>query len=218
MTETAAETLPGGRRILALAMAVGPALAMTSYLVHALAVSIVVVLVLLVSGVVVTAARGPLGGRNRILASLIVIAIAVTAVEAIGRVYLPVLTTELWIYLPVVAFSCIVLRGVQKEWDSVGEAALDALLTGGSFLLVLTLVAVIREIVGVGSLTLFPASVGGHRLVLPVVSEAPVGLVALAPGALLVVGYLLALQNWMRARAEARALRQQAEPETGGQR
>lgn len=218
MIETASEQLPGGKRILALGMAVGPALAMTSYLVHALAVGFVVLLVLLISGVAVTAARGPLGGRNRMPASLLLIAVLVTAVEAVGRAYLPVLTTELGIYLPVVAFSCVVLRAMQKEWNSAGEAALDAIVTGISFLLVLVLVASIREIVGSGSLTLFPDSDAGRRFVVPLLSDAPVGMVALAPGALLVVGYLLGLQNWMSQKAEARARRQLAESNQGGQR
>ena len=60
--------------------------------------------------------------------------------------------------------------------------------------------AFIREVFGAGTITLFAIGSFDGTIEIPGLSESPARVIALATGALLVMGYLQALFNWMSAR------------------
>ncbi len=75
----------------------------------------------------------------------------------------------------------------------------------------------IREVLGAGTITLFPVGNFDGVIELPGLSQSPARVIALAAGALLVMGYLKALFNWMSyrkehaaAKAKARSKKEQA--------
>ena len=73
---------------------------------------------------------------------------------------------------------------------------------GLGFALGLLLISAIREILGAGTVTLFPFGSFDGVIEIPGLSGAPVRVFALAAGALLVMGYLKALFNWMQSKSK----------------
>ena len=73
---------------------------------------------------------------------------------------------------------------------------------GIGFTMSLTLISLIREVFGSGTITLF--AVGGFDGVIeiPGLSESPIGVLTLASGALLVMGYLKAFFQWKSSRGK----------------
>ena len=73
---------------------------------------------------------------------------------------------------------------------------------GVGFTMSLTLISLIREVFGSGTITLF--AVGGFDGVIeiPGLHESPIGVLTLASGALLVMGYLKAFFQWKSSRGD----------------
>ena len=75
---------------------------------------------------------------------------------------------------------------------------------GVGFTLGLLLISLIREVLGAGTITVFPMGDFDGVVRIPWLSSFPARVVALAPGALLVIGYIKAMFNWIELRnAEA---------------
>jgi len=126
----------------------------------------------------------------RIPVFIVVIATFVTIVNLVFQAYLPSLYESLGIYLPLVVVNCIILGRAEAfaSKNPVTASIADALGIGIGFALAITIIALIREILGTGSLTL-----GDNTLfTLPVLGEHPITILSLSAGAFLVIGLLLA--------------------------
>ena len=73
---------------------------------------------------------------------------------------------------------------------------MDGLGMGLGFTLGLLLIAVVREVLGAGTITIFPIGSFDGVIPIPGLVDSPVRVVGLAAGALLVMGYLKAFFNW----------------------
>ena len=71
---------------------------------------------------------------------------------------------------------------------------------GVGFTLSLSLIALIREVFGAGTITLFPVGSFSGVITIPGLSESPVRVLTLAAGALLLMGYLKAFFQWKTSR------------------
>lgn len=184
-----------------------PSLAITTHLVNAIGLGLAVAFVLVASGLTVSLVRRLVPRRGRIPVFIAVIAVYVTLVDVLMAHYLPGLSERLGIFVPLIVVNCLILGRADAfaSTATAGRAVLDGLGSGIGFLLSLSLIAAIREVLGAGTLTLFP--VGGFAGVIrvPGLVEQPVSVVGMAAGALLVVGYLLALFTWVGARRSPRA-------------
>ena len=184
-----------------------PSLAITTHLVHAIGLGAAVVFVLVSSGLTVSLLRRFVPRRGRIPVFVAVIAVYVTVVDVLMGHYLPGLSERLGIFVPLIVVNCLILGRVDAfaSRTTPGRAVLDALGSGIGFLLSLSLIASIREVLGAGTLTAFPAGEFSGVLRVPGLAEQPVSVIGMAAGALLVFGYLLALVAWVGARRERRA-------------
>ena len=199
------EHRPPYHRVFAMMLALCPALAVSTHLVYALVYGAASILVLIGSSVVITATRDRLSRQSHIVAGFVVIAGLVSVVDLLLQAYLPRISAELGIYVPLIAVSCIVIERTRSQHDTVGTAAFDALSAGVAFTVALVLVSAVRESLGLGTLTLLPFGDFDGVLVLPLISRAPVRMVALAPGAFLVVGYLVGLHSRLTKRRNPQA-------------
>ena len=112
------------------------------------------------------------------------------------RAYSPVIAASLWIYLPLLAVSGLSLstlrRGAYSERfgpdgrSRFGALAIEAL----TFLLVAAFVGALREIVGVGSLTL--PTPGNKPLLVDIAGFAPLRLLVTPAGGFIFLGFLVA--------------------------
>ncbi len=211
---TGSEPKPGGgrsgilleNRVAALALGLFPSIAVTTHTDYALALSGGVLFVLvgwkLVAGIIATV----IPEKVRFLAQLFVISALVTVVDQAARVYASALSQALGIYVPLIAVNCLVLGGIggSRNRNSVGKAVLDGLGIGAGFALGLTIVALVREALGSGTITLFPLWGWNGIVKVPGLVHHPIGALALPAGAFLVVAYLAALANWVGPRREGR--------------
>ena len=191
-----------------------PSLAITTHLVHAIGLGAAVVFVLVSSGLTVSLLRRFVPRRGRIPVFVAVIAVYVTVVDVLMGHYLPGLSERLGIFVPLIVVNCLILGRVDAfaSRTTPGRAVLDALGSGIGFLLSLSLIASIREVLGAGTLTVFPAGEFSGVLRVPGLAEQPVSVIGMAAGALLVFGYLLALVAWVGARRERRAAGREEAP------
>ena len=91
--------------------------------------------------------------------------------------------------------NCIILGRAEAfaSKNPIPASIADALGISVGFALALVFISLIREILGTGSLML-----GDNTLfTLPLLGEHPLAMLAMAPGAFLVIGLLLALFRWL---------------------
>ncbi|MFN2311896.1 MAG: Rnf-Nqr domain containing protein [Spirochaetia bacterium] len=140
-----------------------------------------------------------ISGRSRFLTSLAVIAALTTVVEILLGIVYPEMRARLGVFVPLIAVNCLVLRliGGSETGNGPGEVTLAAVYTGLSFLVALSLIAGVREILGTGGIS-------WGQVAVQVPGLAPVQLFGTAAGALLVLGYIRALIAYLRLNRESR--------------
>jgi electron transport complex protein RnfE len=182
-----------------------PALAVTARVDNALGLGAAVLVVTAFSNVTISLLGKYVPENVRTPAYSVIIAAFVTVVDLLLRAYAPELSKNLGIFVPLTAVNCLILGRALSfaRESSPGPSLLDAVKSGFAFLFALTLIALVREVLGSGTITLFP--VGDFRgiLVVPVLSESPIRIFGLAAGAFFVVGYLKALFDYAAARMSA---------------
>ena len=207
-TNTALEDLTKGvlrqNPIFVTLLGLCPALAITNLVSNAIVMGVAVTIVLVGTNLSVSLLGDFVPDKVRIPAYTVIIAIFVTVIDLVMQAYMPRMSEELGIYVPLIVVNCIILGRADTfaRVNTAGRAILDALGMGVGFALALTLIAAFREILGSGTITLFP--VGGFSGVVsvPLLSESPVRILGLGTGAFLIAGYLKALFNWHAARLE----------------
>ncbi len=173
--------------IFGLALGLCPTLAVSTSVINGLGMGLAATFVLLGSNVIISAVRKAIPHQIRIPCFIVIIATFVTIVELMMAAYFPVLSKQLGIFVPLIVVNCIIMCRAEAfaAKNPPGRSFFDALGMGAGFTLGLVLISAIRESVGSGRLlgyVLFP----GYQ---------PALTLALAPGALLVLGLLLGLSN-----------------------
>ncbi len=183
-----------------------PTLGVTTQVVNALGMSAGVFFVLLCSNVMISLLKKVIPDSIRIPAYIVVIASFVTIVEMVMHAYVPSIYSALGVYLPLIVVNCIILGRAEAfaNKNTIGDAALDAIGMGIGFFLALTLISVLREVSGSGTITLFPMGEWDGVISIPVLTDWPVRVMTLAAGALLLMGYLKAFFNWLGDRKAKR--------------
>jgi electron transport complex protein RnfE len=146
--------------------------------------------VLLGSNLVISLLKNIIPDNVRIPAYVVVIATFVSVVEMSMQAYLPALYDSLGIFIPLIVVNCIVLGRAEAfaAKNSVLKSSLDGLGMGLGFSMALTMLGVIREVLGTGKafgFTLFPDQYGMLIFVL-------------APGAFIALGYLIAVMSKLK--------------------
>ena len=180
-----------------------PTLGVSTQVSNALGMGASVLFVLFFSNIVISLLRKIIPDTVRIPAYIVVIASFVTIVEMITHAFVPSVYSALGVYLPLIVVNCIILGRAEAfaNKNTVLDSALDAIGMGIGFTLSLSLIALIREVFGAGTITLF--AIGGFDGVIeiPGLSQSPVRVLTLAAGALLVMGYLKAFFQWKSSRS-----------------
>lgn len=164
-----------------------PTLATTSSAINGLGMGLATLFVLVGSNVAVSLLKNVIPDQVRIPAYVVVIATFVSVVQMSMEAYTPALYESLGIFIPLIVVNCIVLGRAEAfaSKNTVFASMLDGLGMGLGFTFALTLLGVVREILGTGKvfgIGLFPESYGMLIFVL-------------APGAFIALGYLIAIMN-----------------------
>jgi electron transport complex protein RnfE len=134
----------------------------------------------------------------RIPCYIVVIATFVTMVKLIMSAYFPELQASLGIFLPLIVVNCIILGRAEAfaSKNNPFTSIIDGIGMGLGFTFALSLIGIIREILGEGKILGIPISDG--------FTANSMKIFILAPGGFLVMGLLLGLFNYLGARRERR--------------
>ncbi len=179
-----------------------PVLGVSTQVSNAIGMSAGVLFVLLFSNIIISALRKVIPASIHIPAYIVVIASLVTITEMVMHAFVPSVYSALGVYLPLIVVNCIILGRAEAfaSKNSVFDSILDAIGMSIGFALGLTLIALIRELFGSGTITLFPMGNFGGVINIPWFYDNPIRVMALAPGALLIMGYLKAFFDWNTSR------------------
>lgn len=178
-----------------------PTLAVSTQVSNALGMGAGVIFVLTGSNIFISALKKVIPDSIRIPAYIVIIASFVTILEMIMHAYLPSLYEALGIYLSLIVVNCIILGRAEAfaNKNSVLDSALDGIGMGSGFTLGLTFIALLREIIGNGTITLFAIGDWDGVIRIPGLSSSPMRVIGVSAGALLVMGYLKAFFIWKQA-------------------
>ena len=174
--------------VLVLVLGTCPALAQTTNVISALGMGIAATLVLICSGVVISALRNLIPDTVRIPCYIVIIATFVTAVQLMMHAILPKLYEMMGVYLALIVVNCIILGRAEMfaRKNNVLDSAADGLGMGLGFLLALVAMATIREVFGAGTFA---------GIEIPFFKTYHIPILNQAPGGFLVFGILIAVMN-----------------------
>lgn len=169
-------------------LAMCPTLAVTSSAINGLGMGVASTVVLVGSNVVISLMRKIIPDKIRIPAFIVVIASFVTLLQFLLAGFVPSLNESLGIFIPLIVVNCMILGRAEAYASKNGPMAsfFDGIGMGLGFTVALTIIGVIREVLGTGLAF-------GHR-VTPAAFE-PALIFVLAPGAFITLGILMALFN-----------------------
>ncbi|ADN76443.1 electron transport complex, RnfABCDGE type, E subunit [Ferrimonas balearica DSM 9799] len=187
-----------------------PLLAVTNTLTNAMGLGLATLVVLVSSNVLVSLLRKGIPNEIRIPVYVMIIAALVTCVQLLVNAYAYGLYLSLGIFLPLIVTNCVIIGRAEAfaSKNPVGAAALDGLMMGTGFMLVLMILGGTRELIGQG--TLFDGAdqlLGDWASVLRIQVmhlDSPFLLALLPPGAFIAMGLLIALKNVLNEKLEAR--------------
>ena len=131
-----------------------PTLALTTAAMNGLGMGAAVTFVLICSNVFISLLRKIIPNQVRIPAFVLIIATFVTIVRLALDKFLPDLYESLGLYLPLIVVNCIILGRAESFASKNGVlwSAADGLFMGIGFTLALTLMGLVREFLGYGSI------------------------------------------------------------------
>ncbi|MBO5927679.1 MAG: electron transport complex subunit E [Clostridia bacterium] len=130
-----------------------PTLALTTAAMNGIYMGMAVIFVLICSNVLISLLRKIIPNQVRIPAFVLIIATFVTVVRLLLDYFLPDLNDVLGLYLPLIVVNCIILARAESfaSKNTVLASALDGLFTGIGFMIGLTVLGLVREILGQGA-------------------------------------------------------------------
>jgi len=176
-----------------------PTLAVSTAAINGIGMGISTTAVLILSNVIISALRKVIPDEVRLPAYIVIVATLVTITELLIEAYLPSLYDALGIYIPLIVVNCIILGRAEAyaNKNPVGPAAFDGIGMGIGFTVALTVVGLIRELLGAGTAFGFQ--------VIPKSVE-PIGIFIKAPGAFLVLAIVIAVLNAMGVKNRGKQL------------
>ena len=172
-----------------------PTLAVTSSAINGLGMGLSTTVVLVCSNLLISLFRKVIPNGVRMPAFIVIVASLVTVVQFLMQAYLQTLSAALGVYIPLIVVNCIIL-GRAESYASKNGALLsifDGLGMGFGFTIGLTIIGLIRELLGAG--TAFDVKIFGEWFT-------PITIFIMAPGAFLVLAFLVAGMNIIRKRME----------------
>ena len=179
---------------LRLVLGICPTLASTTSATNAVGMGAAATFVLVGSNVVISLLRNIIPDKIRIPAFVVVICTFVTLVEMIVKAFVPALYASLGIFIPLIVVNCIILARAEAFASKNGPllSAADGLGMGAGFTLAITVIGMVREILGSGSI--FGISIFGAGF-------EPMLLALMAPGGFIVFGLVLGIANYFTEKA-----------------
>ena len=167
-----------------------PTLATTTSAINGLSMGLATMAVLICTNFVISCLKSITPDNVRIPVFIVVIAAFVTILQMFIKAYLPDVDKSLGLFIPLIVVNCIILGRAEAfaAKQSPVASLFDGIGIGLGFTIALTLLGMVRELLGAGSLfgfVLLPETYNTLLFVLP-------------PGAFITLGYLIAIVNKLK--------------------
>ena len=167
-----------------------PTLGTTSSALNGMSMGLATTFVLVCSNVVISLIKNLIPDMVRIPAFIVVIASFVTALQMCMQAFVLDIYATLGLFIPLIVVNCIILGRAEAfaSKNGVVPSFFDGVGMGLGFTIALTVLGAVREILGTGKifgLEVWPEDYGMLMFVL-------------APGAFIVLGYLIAIVNKLK--------------------
>lgn len=167
-----------------------PTLATTTSAINGLFMGLATMFVLICSNMVISLIKNLTPDKVRIPIFVVIIASFVTVLQMCLQAYVPDVNKSLGIYIPLIVVNCIILGRAESFACKNGPIAslFDGVGIGLGFTIALTLLGIVRELLGTGSVfnvVLLPETYNMLLFVLP-------------PGAFITLGFLIAIINKLK--------------------
>lgn len=167
-----------------------PTLATTTSAINGLSMGLATMFVLICSNVAISLIKNLTPDMVRIPVFVVVIASFVTVLQMCLAAYLPAVNASLGLYIPLIVVNCVILGRAEAFACKHGafDSMMDGVGMGLGFTVALTLLGIVRELLGAGSvfdIRLLPETTNMLLFILP-------------PGAFTTLGYLIAIINRLR--------------------
>lgn len=210
-----------------------PTLAVTTSAINGLGMGLSTMVVLALSNLMISAMRKIIPDKVRIPAYIVIIATFVTLVELLLHAYVPALHESLGIYISLIVVNCIILGRAESyaSKHKMLHSLFDGIGMGLGFTLALTLIGLVRECLGAGTVfgfsgpDLYGASLPelliglvnqwldpnslsetvrfwNRVLTDEIASFGPMSIMIMAPGAFFILAILTAVQNVMKEKGK----------------
>lgn len=163
-----------------------PTLAISTMAMNGISMGLATTFVLVMSNLFISLVRNIVPENVRIPAFVIIIASFVTIVQLLIKAFLPAIDATLGIYIPLIVVNCIIFARAESFAFTNPPLAsiMDGVGMGLGFTGAITLLAMIREVLGQGSF-----------FGIPILPNAPIGIIATPAGGFFTLGFLLAAVN-----------------------
>lgn len=182
--------------VLVLLLGLCPTLGTSTSAINGMSMGLATTAVLIFSNTIISMIKKAIPDKVRIPAFIMVIASLVTVVQMLMEAYVPDIYKVLGLYIPLIVVNCIVLGRAESfaSKNSVIDSACDGLGSGLGFTLALTILGIIREILGNG--TVF------NIAIVPEFWQ-PALIYILPPGGFMTIACVIAYQNYLKQKKEA---------------
>lgn len=164
-----------------------PTLATTTSAQNGMSMGLATMFVLICSNIAISLIKNLTPDKVRIPVFVVVIASFVTILQMCLKAYLPEVNKSLGLFIPLIVVNCIILGRAEAFACKNNPVAslFDGIGIGLGFTVALTLLGIVREILGAGSIfgfVLLPETYNILLFILP-------------PGAFITLGFLIAIVN-----------------------
>ena len=177
-------------------------LAITTSLFNGLGMGISVTIILICSNVLISALRKVIPSNVRIAAYIVIIAGFVTIVDLMLKAFLPYLSENLGVFIPLIVVNCIILGRAEAfaSKNGVLASAVDGLCQGVGYTVALCIMCIIRELLGSG--TFGGGILNGGEGITVIPEGYPAMMMVMPVGGFLTLGFIIAGSQWLMKRIE----------------
>lgn len=131
-----------------------PTLGTTTSAENGMGMGLATMAVLIMSNLVISLIKNIIPDKVRIPAFIVVIASFVTIIQMLMQAYVPELYKSLGVFIPLIVVNCIILGRAEAfaSKNSAFDSVLDGVGIGLGFTLALTVVGAVREVLGSGAI------------------------------------------------------------------
>ena len=179
-------------------------LAITTSLFNGLGMGLSVTIILICSNVMISALRKVIPSNIRIAAYIVIIAGFVTMVDLLLQAFLPDLSENLGVFIPLIVVNCIILGRAEAfaSKNGVLASAFDGLFMGIGYTLAITAMSIVRELLGSG--TFGGGILNGGEGIRIIPEGYPAMLLIMPVGGFLMLGCLIAAFQFAMKKIKAK--------------